>query len=119
MPAAAVTDRGTLAGIGKFYRAARDEGVKPVIGLELYEASDRHSRSGVKERNAHLTLPARDEAGYGNPVKPSARVPRGVLLQAVRCRRTGFDCGTILATMIRQGERVPLGSCPASAQRKG
>jgi DNA polymerase-3 subunit alpha len=35
MPAAAVTDRGTLAGIGEFYRAARDEGIKPVIGLEL------------------------------------------------------------------------------------
>ena len=71
MPAVALTDHGTLGGAVKFYRAARDEGIKPIIGLELYVATDRHSRAGVKERNAHLTLLARDETGYKNLVKLS------------------------------------------------
>jgi DNA polymerase III subunit alpha len=71
MPAVALTDHGTLGGTVKFYRAARDEGIKPIIGLELYVATDRHSRAGVKERNAHLTLLARDEVGYRNLVKLS------------------------------------------------
>jgi DNA polymerase III subunit alpha len=71
MPAVALTDHGTLGGAVKFYRAAQDEGIKPIIGLELYVATDRRSRAGVKERNAHLTLLARDEAGYKNLVKLS------------------------------------------------
>ena len=71
MPAVALTDHGTLGGAVKFYRAAEEEGIKPIIGLELYVATDRHSRAGVKERNAHLTLLARDETGYKNLVKLS------------------------------------------------
>ena len=71
MPAVALTDHGTLGGAVKFYRAAHEEGIKPIIGLELYVATDRHSRAGVKEKNAHLTLLARNEAGYKNLVKLS------------------------------------------------
>ncbi|MFA4965726.1 MAG: DNA polymerase III subunit alpha [Thermoleophilia bacterium] len=73
MPAVALTDHGTLGGVVKFYRAAKEAGIKAVIGLELYVASDRHSRAGVKERFAHLTLLARDQAGYKNLVKLSTR----------------------------------------------
>jgi DNA polymerase-3 subunit alpha len=73
MPAVALTDHGTLGGVVKFYDAAKKEGIKPIIGLELYVATDRHSRAGVKERNAHLTLLARDETGYKNLVKLSTR----------------------------------------------
>ncbi len=73
MPAVALTDHGTLGGVVKFYRAARDQGIKPIIGLELYVASDRTSRAGVKEKNAHLTLLARDQTGYRNLVKLSTR----------------------------------------------
>src|SRR5450756_507054 len=73
MPAVALTDHGTLGGVVKFYRAARDEGIRPIIGLELYVASDRSSRAGVKEKNAHLTLLARDQTGYKNLVKLSTR----------------------------------------------
>ncbi|HEX5641382.1 MAG TPA: DNA polymerase III subunit alpha [Thermoleophilia bacterium] len=69
MPAVALTDHGTLGGAVKFYRAAEEEGIKPIIGLELYVATDRRSRAGVKERNAHLTLLARDETGYKNLVR--------------------------------------------------
>jgi len=73
MPAVALTDHGTLGGVVKFYNAAREEGIKPIIGLELYMATDRHSRAGVKEKNAHLTLLARDQTGYRNLVKLSTR----------------------------------------------
>ena len=69
MPAVALTDHGTLAGLVKFYRAAQDEGVKPILGLELYLATDRLARGGVKEKFAHLTLLARDQTGYKNLVK--------------------------------------------------
>ena len=68
MPAVALTDHGTLGGVVKFYRAAQDVGIKPIIGLELYVATDRSSRAGVKERNARLTLLARNETGYKNLV---------------------------------------------------
>jgi DNA polymerase-3 subunit alpha len=71
MPAVALTDHGTLGGAVKFYRAAEEAGIKPIIGLELYVATDRRSRAGLKERNAHLTLLARDETGYKNLVKLS------------------------------------------------
>ena len=69
MPAVALTDHGTLGGAVKFYSAALKEGIKPIIGLELRVATDRHSRAGVKERNAHLTLLARDATGYSSIVK--------------------------------------------------
>ena len=73
MPAVALTDHGTLGGVVKFYRAAQDEGIKAIIGLELYLATDRLARGGVKERFAHLTLLARDQTGYKNLVKLSTR----------------------------------------------
>jgi DNA polymerase-3 subunit alpha len=73
MPAVAVTDHGTLGGAVQFYTAAVKVGVKPILGIELYVASDRRARGGVKERFAHLTLLARDLDGYHNLVKLSTR----------------------------------------------
>ncbi len=69
MPAVALTDHGSLSGAVQFYRAARDVGVKPIIGLELYVVSDRHGRAGMKEHYAHLTMLARDDEGYANLIK--------------------------------------------------
>ena len=71
MPAVALTDHGTLGGAVKFYRAAEEEGIKRSSASSSTCATDRHSRAGVKERNAHLTLLARDETGYKNLVKLS------------------------------------------------
>ena len=71
MPAVALTDHGSLAGAVQFYRAAEQAGVKPIVGLELYVVADRAARGGIKERYAHLTLLARDDAGYANLVKLS------------------------------------------------
>jgi len=38
MPALALTDHGVLSGAIKFYQAARDQGIKPLLGCELYVA---------------------------------------------------------------------------------
>ena len=53
MPAVALTDHGSLAGAIEFYREARKQGGRPVIGSELYVCDDRAVQ---KKGNAHLTV---------------------------------------------------------------
>ncbi|MCL4382619.1 DNA polymerase III subunit alpha [Patescibacteria group bacterium] len=71
MTALAITDHGTMYGAFKFYLAARDLGVKPIIGMEAYVAS--HSRfdkqPGLDKDQFHLTLLAKNEQGYKNLMK--------------------------------------------------
>jgi DNA polymerase III subunit alpha len=69
MPAVALTDHGSLAGAVDLYKAARDQGVKPLIGCEVYVADDRRARS---RGYAHLTLLAESNAGYANLIKLSS-----------------------------------------------
>ena len=49
-PAIAITDHGNMYGVLDFYRAANDAGIKPIIGIEAYQAketvSERPSRRG-------------------------------------------------------------------------
>jgi len=69
MPAVALTDHGSLAGAVALYRAARAEGVKPLIGCEVYVADDRRAQ---QKGYAHLTLLAETNEGYGNLIKLSS-----------------------------------------------
>ena len=69
MPAVALTDHGSLAGSVDLYKAARDQGIKPIVGCEVYVADDRHSRT---RGYAHLTLLAESNAGYSNLIKLSS-----------------------------------------------
>ena len=67
MDSLAITDHGTMYGVIEFYRAARDAGVKPIIGCEMYVAPQgRQSRSAADKSPYHLTLLAKDEKGYRN-----------------------------------------------------
>jgi DNA polymerase-3 subunit alpha len=66
MPAVSLTDHGSLAGAIDLYKAARKQGVKPIIGCEVYVSDDRHRQ--VKG-TAHLTLLAETTAGYANLIK--------------------------------------------------
>ena len=68
MSAVAVTDHGTMSGAIEFYKAARAQGIKPIIGMETYVASRGHTdRDPVRDRqNYHLTLLAMNFAGYQN-----------------------------------------------------
>jgi len=66
MPAVSLTDHGSLAGTIDLYKAARAQGVKPLIGCEVYVVDDRKAQH---KGNAHLTLLAETNAGYANLIK--------------------------------------------------
>ncbi|NWG12118.1 MAG: DNA polymerase III subunit alpha [Acidobacteria bacterium] len=67
MPALAITDHGNLFGAIDFYRTAREHGLKPIIGCEVYVAKEsRHKKSGGGDQSNHLILLARDNTGYQN-----------------------------------------------------
>ena len=76
MPALALTDHGCLFGAWSFQKAARKNGIKPIIGMEAYVApGDRRERvRGGRGDKAyyHLVLLARDLEGYRNLVKLSS-----------------------------------------------
>lgn len=71
MPAVAITDHGGLYGAFKFYIAAKDAGIKPIIGCELYKAKgSRREKPEKGERNFyHLLVFAKDFTGYQNLLK--------------------------------------------------
>jgi len=68
--ALAITDHGNLHGIIDFYLAAREAGIKPILGYEAYVApgrrQDRETISGGTDAGYHLILLAKDERGYRN-----------------------------------------------------
>lgn len=71
MPALALTDLGNMFGAIEFYFAAREAGVKPIIGLEVYLAPfgrkvRGESIDGRKEPNRRLVLLAQNHQGYQN-----------------------------------------------------
>ncbi|MDQ3778505.1 MAG: PHP domain-containing protein, partial [Actinomycetota bacterium] len=66
MPAVALTDHGSLAGAVQLYQHARKQGVKPLIGCEVYVCDDA---SKQEKGYAHLTLLAESNEGYGNLIK--------------------------------------------------
>ena len=72
-PALAITDHGVLYGAIDFYQAARNKGIKPIIGCEVYVAPgsrlDKKTSSGGRDVYHHLVLLAKDETGYKNLVK--------------------------------------------------
>jgi DNA polymerase-3 subunit alpha len=75
MPAVGLTDHGNLFGAVEFYEYARNAGIKPVIGCEVYLASNsrfskekrEHDKSGFDAIN-HMILLAMNETGYKNLV---------------------------------------------------
>jgi len=75
MRAVAITDHGNMFGAVQFYRAAREAGLKPLLGMEAYlAAGSRHDRGGVaggRERYHQLLL-AKDREGYQNLTKLSS-----------------------------------------------
>jgi DNA polymerase-3 subunit alpha len=66
MAAVALTDHGSLAGAVQLYQEATKQGVKPLIGCEVYVADDRKAQ---QKGYAHLTLLAESNAGYSNLIK--------------------------------------------------
>ncbi|SFH78353.1 DNA polymerase-3 subunit alpha [Pseudobutyrivibrio sp. OR37] len=72
MTAAAITDHGNMYGVTKFYDECMAQGLKPVIGCEVYVApGSRFDREMVKgeDRYYHLILLAENDVGYHNLMK--------------------------------------------------
>ncbi len=72
MDSMAITDHGVMYGVIDFYRAAREAGIKPIIGCEVYVTSgsrfDRETVGG-EDRYYHLVLLAENNQGYQNLMK--------------------------------------------------
>jgi DNA polymerase-3 subunit alpha len=77
MPALALTDHGVMYGAFDFYSACKDQGIKPIIGVEAYVAPRKHTDKDPhldKQKNTHhLTLWAKNLTGYKNLVKLTTR----------------------------------------------
>ena len=70
MDSIAMTDHGGLYGAIDFYRLAKQAGIKPIIGCEMYVApSSRLNKSPSEKTPFHLTVLAKNFAGYQNLVK--------------------------------------------------
>ena len=75
MSACAITDHGNLYGAVEFYRECKAAGVNPVLGYEAYLApNSRHEKKGGTQKDAytHLTLLAKNNAGFKNLIKLSS-----------------------------------------------
>jgi DNA polymerase III subunit alpha len=67
MDSLAITDHGAMYGVIDFYTAAREAGIKPIIGCEVYVAeTDCRSREPARRSPYHLTLLVKNEKGYRN-----------------------------------------------------
>ena len=74
-PAVAITDHGVLYGVIDFMKAAKDVGVKPIVGIEAYlTPGSRFDRPPRRDdRRYHMTILAENEIGYHNLMKLSSR----------------------------------------------
>ncbi len=75
MSSLALTDHGNLHGAVKFYQTAKELGINPILGLEAYIAPGSRFQKELgtsKEASHHLTLLARNAAGFRNLVKLSS-----------------------------------------------
>ena len=69
MEAIAMTDHGNLFGAVEFYNNAKERGIHPVIGCEVYVAQQGHSVKSDSNRYNHLVLLCENQEGYRNLVK--------------------------------------------------
>ncbi len=67
MSSLAITDHGVMYGAIDFYLAAKEAGIKPIIGCEMYVAQTDHKARTAAEKNSyHLVLLAKNVTGYRN-----------------------------------------------------
>ncbi|PIE54128.1 MAG: DNA polymerase III subunit alpha [Dethiosulfovibrio peptidovorans] len=69
MPGVAITDHGVMYGVVEFYQSCMNEGVKPIIGCELYVAPRGVDDKSKQNPINHLILLAETQEGYHNLVK--------------------------------------------------
>ena len=71
MDAMAITDHGVMFGAIDFYKACKANGVKPIIGCEIYVAPRKctNKEPGIDNKYNHLILLAKNMQGYHNLCK--------------------------------------------------
>ncbi|MEK7121423.1 MAG: DNA polymerase III subunit alpha, partial [Patescibacteria group bacterium] len=71
MTAIGLTDHGAMYGAIDFYTACKKNGIKPIIGVEVYVANRTRfqKESHIDNKRYHLTLLAKDNTGYQNLIK--------------------------------------------------
>jgi len=70
MTSLAITDHGSMHGVIDFYTAAKEAGIKPIIGCETYLAeTNRQSRNASDKNPYHLVLLAKNQQGYHNLIQ--------------------------------------------------
>jgi len=71
MDSVALTDHGNIYGAVEFYKKAKEKGIKPIIGSEIYLAFERmnQERPNIDDKRYHLVLLVKNEEGYKNLVK--------------------------------------------------
>ena len=68
--ALAITDHGVMYGVIDFYRACKKQGIKPVIGCEVYVAPhSRFDKTSAYEKYYHMVLLCENNEGYQNLIK--------------------------------------------------
>lgn len=76
MDSVAITDHGVMYGVIDFYRAAKEAGIKPILGCEVYVAPNSRfdkELTGGEDRYYHLVLLAENNQGYDNLMKIVSR----------------------------------------------
>lgn len=75
MPALAITDHGNMFGAIEFYRKAKSQGIKPIIGTEAYIAPTSRLKKepikGLPDSGYHLILLVKNRQGYQNLIQLS------------------------------------------------
>ncbi len=71
MDSVAITDHGALYGAVEFYKQAKEAGIKPIIGVEVYVAKDGmyNKRPNIDHKSYHMVLLAKNMKGYQNLVQ--------------------------------------------------
>ncbi|WP_324824485.1 DNA polymerase III subunit alpha [Sinanaerobacter sp. ZZT-01] len=71
MDAVAITDHGVMFGVIDFYKEAKKQGIKPIIGCEVYTAARgmRDKEADKDKHQGHLVLLAKNNIGYHNLIK--------------------------------------------------
>ncbi len=73
MHSIAITDHGVMYGAADFYKKAAEEGIKPIIGCEVYVApGSLADKTKEMKEYSHLVLLAKDNAGYKNLMRLSS-----------------------------------------------
>jgi DNA polymerase-3 subunit alpha len=136
-PALGITDHGVMYGVLDFYKECNDQGIKPILGIELYQAADsrdeRPRRSGGKQDDGggdsdggnklyyHLTALAETTQGYKNLIKLSSEAFLSGYFYKPRCDwellekhhegiivTTGCLGGVVLQAMLNGNEPLAV-----------